>query len=173
MRILLCVLLSAMLFPAVDAWGDSQASAATTTKVKKAAKCSFPKSKTRAPDWVCNARAEGLAVAAVGFATKSQAGIAFMEQMAAADARARLVREVRESVRKKVVRGAPVAGSKANERDGALITTITTDTLQGTKIKKSVYGPNGTLYVLVGLDAANAKLLIETVTAEYLKQKRQ
>jgi hypothetical protein len=173
MRILLCVLLSATMLPSVDAWGDGQAKAATNAKVKKAIKCSFPKTKKRAPDWVCNARAEGLAVAAVGSADKSQAGNSFMEQMAAADARARLVHAVRESVRKRVMGDAPASGKKADERDGALITTITSDTLRGAKVRKSVYGPNGTLYVLVGLDGANANLLIESVTAEYLKQKRQ
>jgi hypothetical protein len=173
MRILLCVLLSATMLPSVNAWGDNLATVATVAKVKKANKCSFPKSRKRAPDWVCTARAKGLAVAAVGSATKSKAGITFMEQMAAADARARLVREVRESVREKVMGGAPAAGEKVDERDGALITTITNDSLQGAKVVKSVYGPKGTLYVLVGLDAAQANQLIETVTAEYLKQKRQ
>jgi hypothetical protein len=173
MRILLCMLLSAAVLPGVDAWGETQTSTATVAKVKKATKCSFPKSRKRAPDWVCTARAEGLAVAAVGSAAKSQAGVSFMEQMAAADARARLVREVRESVREKVVGGAPAAIKEADKPDGALITTITHDSLQGAKVEKSVYGPDGTLYVLVGLDAANANRLIESVTAEYLKQKRQ
>lgn len=173
MRILLCMLLSATVLPGVDAWGETQTSTATVAKVKKATKCSFPKSGKRAPDWVCTARAKGLAVAAVGSAAKSQAGVSFMEQMAVADARARLVREVRESVKKKVVGGAPAASKKSGEQDGALITTITNDTLYGAKVEKSVYGPDGTLYVLVGLDAVNANRLIESVTAEYLKQKRQ
>ena len=173
MRILLCVLLSTTLLPGVDAWGDEQAMATTPAKVKKPTRCSFPKSSKRAPDWVCNAHAQGLAVAAVGTATKSGAGISFMEQMAAADARARLVREVRESVSIKVRGSATAASKPADESDGALITTITNDSLPNTKIEKSVYGPKGTLYVLVGLDEASANQLIETVTAEYVKRKRQ
>lgn len=170
MRIFLCVLLSAALLPGVEAWGESQLSTGTSVKVKKAGKCTFPKSARRAPAWVCTARAPGLALAAVGMAPRSQAGVSFMEQMAAADARARLAREVRESVRNKVA-GAAAAGRKPPEPDGSLITVITNDSLQGAQVVKSIYGPNGTLYVLVGLDAAHAQQLIETVTAEYLKQK--
>lgn len=173
MRILLCVLLSATLVAGGDAWGETPASAATAATVKKGKKCTFPKSRKRAPEWVCTARAEGLAVAAVGSAARSKVGISFMEQMAAADARARLVREVRESVRKKVMGGEPAAGNKADKRDGALTTTVTNDTLQGARVEKQVYGPKGTLYVLVGLDAANASRLTESITAEYLKQKRR
>ena len=171
MRILLCVLLSATLVAGADAWGETQAPAATSAKAKKANKCTFPRSRKRAPEWVCTARAEGLAVAAVGSAARSKAGVSFMEQMAAADARARLVREVRESVRKKVMGGAPAASKNADKPDGALTTTITSDSLQGAKVEKKVYGPKGTLYVLVGLDAAHANRLVESITAEYLKQK--
>jgi hypothetical protein len=173
MRIFLCVLLSAALLPGVEARGESQVSNSASAKVKKAGKCTFPKSAKRAPAWVCTARAPGLALAAVGTTPRSQAGVSFMEQMAAADARGRLVREVRESVRNKVAGGAAAAGREAVEQDGALITAITNDSLQGAKVVKSIHGPNGTLYVLVGLDAAHAQQLTETVTAEYLKQKRR
>jgi hypothetical protein len=169
MRMFLCVLLSAALLSGVDARGEAQASSGTSAKVKKAGKCTFPKSAKRAPDWVCTARAKGLALAAVGTTPRLQAGVSFMEQMAAADARARLAREVRESVRNKVAGGE--SGREPGDQDDALITTIANDSLQGAKVEKSAYGPNGTLYVLVGLDAAHARQLIETVTAEYLKHR--
>jgi hypothetical protein len=173
MRILLCVLLSATMLQSVVARGDGLAKAATNARVKKAIKCSFPKTKKRAPDWVCSASAEGLAVAAVGSADKSQAGISFMEQMAAADARVQLVRAVRVSVRRRVLADASSSGKEQDGLDGALMTTVTNDTLRGAKVRKSVYGPGGRLYVLMGLDEANANLLIESVTAEYLKQQHQ
>lgn len=173
MRILLSVLLSAALVAGADARGETQASAATSATVKKGKKCTFPKSRKRAPEWVCTPRAQGLAVAAVGSAARSKAGASFMEQMATADARARLARDVRQAVRKKVMGGAPAASNKVDERDEAVMTAVTNDTLQGAKVEKKVYGPKGTLYVLVGLDAAHAKQLIESITAEYLKQKSQ
>ncbi len=169
MRMFLCVLLSAALLQGFDVWGEAQVSSSPPAKVKKSGKCTFPKSAKRAPDWVCTARAKGLALAAVGTAPRSQAGVSFMEQMAAADARARLAREVRESVRNKVAGGA--VGRETGDQDGALITVIANDSLQGAKVEESAYGPNGALYVLVGLDAVHARQLIETVTAEYLKRR--
>jgi hypothetical protein len=75
----------------------------------------------------------------VGSAAKSDAGIAFMEQQAAADARTKLARRLR---------GATT--NKMTASDGAVITETTHESLRGTKILKSVYGPDGTLYVLVG-----------------------
>jgi hypothetical protein len=157
----------------INAWADTQSVTAKTAKVEKARKCSFPKSKKRAPDWVCNAQADGLAVAAVGSAAKSRAGISFMEKMAAADARKHLVQDVRKSVKINVLGDARSANIEADESDNALISGITNDSLQNTRIEKRVYGPKGTLYVLVGLDEAAANKLIESVTAEYLEQKRK
>ena len=126
MRRFSCVLLSAALLLSGHAWSDTPG----TTPVKKAKKCLFPKSKKRAPAWVCDAHIDGLTMAAVGSAAKSKAGTAFMEGMAAADARAQL----------------------ANKLHGTPQTEAVNESLQGSKVLKSTYGPNGTLYVLVGID---------------------
>lgn len=163
MRKLLCVLLSATLVLSFDALGGTTSSASTTAKVKKAKKCLFPKSKKRAPSWVCDAQADGVAVAAVGSAAKSGAGISHMEQMAAADARSRLVQNVRESAKKDNAAGKVAANKNVAATDSALTTN---DTLQGAKIIKKIYGPKGTLYVLVGLDEANAKKLRDSIAAD-------
>ncbi|MDO8263062.1 MAG: LPP20 family lipoprotein [Gallionella sp.] len=182
MRKIFCVLLSVTMVLSVDALGGTPT---TTGKVIKAKKCLFPKSRKRAPLWVCNAPVDGLAVTAVGSAAKSGAGISFMEQMAAADARVRLARNLREalnlrgSVQKNLSGQQKIAGSanSANkdtaDRDSALITRITDESLQGTKVMKSAYGPDGTLYVLVGLDAASAQNLHESITTDYPEQKRK
>lgn len=163
MRKLLCVLLSAALVLSFDALGGATSSVSATAKVKKTKKCLFPKSKKRAPSWVCDARADGVAVAAVGSAAKSGAGISHMEQMAAADARSRLVQNVRESVKKDNATGKAAANKNMAATESALTTN---DTLQGAKIIKKAYGPKGTLYVLVGLDEANAKKLRESIAAD-------
>lgn len=168
MRKFLCVLLVVATLPTTDAWGGVQPAAAAAAKARK---CSFPKSGKRAPDWVCTAHAEGMALTAVGSAPRSRAGIPFMEQMAAADARAHLVQKVRESVQRKL--GAGSRPVRADERSGALITRIANDSLHGARIEKRIYGPGGTLYMLVGLDEASANRLIESVTAEYLAQRRR
>lgn len=146
MRKFFCVLLSATMVLSGYALADTPAT--TDAKVKKAKKCVFPKSKKRAPDWVCNAHADGLAVAAVGSAAKSDAGLSFMEQMATADARTHLAQNLRSAGQKKMA-----------DSDGASTTSVTNESLQNTKVMKSAYGPDGTLYVLVGLDEAGVQKL--------------
>lgn len=166
----LCVLLSVALVLSTDALGSTPTA---TAKVKKAKKCLFPKSKKRAPNWVCDGHVDGLAVTAVGSAAKSGAGLSFMEQMAAADARAHLAQNLSEPVQKKTAGSANAANKDAADREGALITRVADESLHGTKVLKKAYGPNGTLYVLVGLDEASAKKLNESITADYLQQKRK
>jgi hypothetical protein len=112
-------------------------------------------------------------MAAVGSAVKSGAGIAFMEQMAAADARVNLARGMRASVLNKIKADETLPEMDKTDQDSAMISKISNDSLQGTRIEKSAFGPNGTLYVLVGLDETSANKLVETISADYLKQKRK
>jgi hypothetical protein len=162
MRKLFCVLLAVLLMPGAEAWG-AQVHHVVHAKAKKVRHCTFPKSRKRAPAWVCNGHARGLAVTAVGFAPRSRAGIAHMEQMALADARAQLVEKVRASVQARL---AGDESSAAKER----LTRITDANLYGTRIEKRANGPHGSLYVLVGLDRTNADRLVESVTEEYRAQ---
>jgi hypothetical protein len=138
MRRIFCVMLSAAMVFSGHALGDAPTAA---DKASKAGICLFPNSSKRAPVWVCKPQARGWAVTAVGSAAKSEAGIAFMEQQAAADARTKLARSLRQGATR------TTTGS-----DGALITETSNETIRGSKIIKSVYGPDGTLYVLVGLE---------------------
>jgi hypothetical protein len=147
MRQLLCVLMSAVFFLSVDALADTSTA---VVKAKTAKKCLFPKSRKRAPSWVCDARADGLAVTAVGSAPKSAAGIEVMEQKAAADARTKLAWILH--------------GSKANEK---VDSNFADESLQGTRIIKRAYAPNGTLYVLLGIDEAGAQKLRDSMAAEH------
>ena len=133
MRKLMGVLLFAFIFPGGYVAAEMLAAPAVT--VKQAKKCVFPKSKKRAPSWVCDVPANGFAV---GSAAKSKAGLAFMEQMASADARAKLV---------------PMRGAAPQNAVGA----VAVESLEGSRIIKRAYGPNGTLYVLMGLGESGAK----------------
>ena len=165
MRKLLCVLLSSMVLSSY-AWSDQSTMTTTNPSVRKVKKCLFPNSKKRAPVWVCNAHADGM-VAAVGSATKSKAGLSFMEQMAVADARTHLVQNLRESVQPKVAgSGVDAANKNTNENGAAEITKIANESLEGTKIFKRIYGPNGTLYVLIGIDEISATKLREAISAK-------
>lgn len=170
MRKIFCVLLSATVFLGADAFGGTPT---TTGKTIKAKKCLFPKSRKRAPSWVCSAPADGSVMTAVGSAGKSGAGISFMEQMAAADARMQLARNLRGTGQKASAGSTDVAGRDTAESDSALTTRIADESLQGTKIMKKARGPDGTLYVLVGIDARTAQKLRESINADQPGQKRK
>lgn len=163
MRNFLFMLLSTVMVLSVDAWADTPTPTATNIK-KKNIRCVFPKSKKRAPNWVCNASASGLAVAAVGSAAKSGAGIAFMQQMADADARLHLARILHGSARQSLANGKDADAKITEGHDSALITKIADESLLGTKIMKRAYGPDGTLYVLVGVDETSAQKLHESIS---------
>ncbi len=168
MRKLICVLLASTLLLGLNA---RSATVGVTPKAQKTKKCLFPKSKKRAPAWVCDTRKENLTLAAVGSFHKSDAGTEFMEQMATADARAKLVRQLNLPLQRTIA-ASGVASSNAAKPDNELISKISDETLQGTKVLKKAYGPRGKLYVLIGFDAAESQKLQESISAAYLQQKR-
>lgn len=135
-------------------------------KVEKVAECVFPGSDKAAPLWVCDAPVEGMSVGAVGSAAKSDAGPAFMKQMAATDARVQLAQQMKVQVQNMIKQYAETTGAGDKETVDRVNTSVTkqiTDqTLQGTKIFRSIVAPDGTMYVLVGLDEAAAQKLTET-----------
>lgn len=168
MRKLICVLLTSTLLLGLNAWS---ATVDATAKAQKTKKCLFPKSKRRAPVWVCIEREEGLAIMAVGSFHKSGAGSEFMEQMATADARAKLVQKLNAPVQKKIADSG--AGTNGTKPDRVLLNKISDEILQGTKVLKKAYGPKGKLYVLLGYDEEGTRLLQESIIAAYREQKRQ
>ncbi len=135
-------------------------------KVEKVSECVFPGSDKAAPLWVCDAPVEGMSVGAVGSAAKSDAGIAFMKQMAATEARVQLAQNMKVQVQNMIKQYAETTGAGSKETVDRVNTSVTkqiTDqTLQGTKIFRSIVAPDGTMFVLVGLDEAAAQKLAET-----------
>jgi hypothetical protein len=129
MRKIITALLSISIFLSGTALAETASTKPTVTKIKK---CTFPKSRKRAPTWVCTGQDDKLEISAVGSFAKSKAGIAHMEQMATADARKKLAEKMNSEI------------------------------LENTKILKSVYAPNGTLFVLVGMDEPKMKNLPAT-----------
>lgn len=156
------VSLSAVLLMGLSACGS------TPAKVAAAPECTFPNSmpKEAAPGWVCDEPVPGIAVSAVGSAQKSQAGLAFMKQMASADARVQLAQSVRIQVANMIKQYAETTGAAGQETvdqvNSSVTKQITNESLSGTKILKSTTGPDGTLYVLVGLDEESAQKITET-----------
>ena len=127
-------------------------------EVKQAAPdCVFPDApNTPAPGWICNEPVPGIAVSAVGVAEKSAAGHSFMQNMAATDARVQLAQAMKVQVQNMVKQFAETTGAADTETVDKVNTSVTkqiTDqTLVGTRIYKTRTSPNGTLYVLLGMD---------------------
>ena len=142
------------------------ACSSTPEKAAPVAECVFPNSDKAAPLWVCDAPVEGMSVGAVGSAPRSDAGIAFMKQMAATEARVQLAQNMKVQVQNMIKQYAETTGAGSKETVDRVNTSVTkqiTDqTLQGTKIFRSIQAPDGTMYVLVGLDEAGAQKLTET-----------
>ncbi|MDO8767755.1 MAG: LPP20 family lipoprotein [Burkholderiaceae bacterium] len=138
----------------------------TPTKEKLTfADCVFPGSNKAAPGWICDQPVEGIPVAAMGSAAKSDAGLDFMKQMAATGARVQLAQNMKVQVQNMIKQYVETTGAASKETVDRVNTSVTkqiTDqSLQGTKILQSRTGPDGTLYVLVGLDTAAAQQLTE------------
>lgn len=132
----------------------------------KVAECVFPNSSQPAPGWICDQPVDGLAVTAVGSATKSEAGLDFMKQMATTAARVQLAQQMRVEVENMIKQYAETTGAGGSETvdrvNTAVTKQITSQSLQGTRIVRSLQGPDGTLYVLVGLDPNAAELAAKT-----------
>lgn len=160
MRKFIYVLLSSAF--AINIAGCSSAPAKVALAVPD---CVYPGSDKAAPGWVCDQPVEGIPVAAMGSATKSDAGHDFMKQMAATGARVQLAQNMRVQVQNMIKQYVETTGAASKETVDRVNTSVTkqiTDqSLQGTKILKSITGPDGTLYVLVGLDTASAQQLTE------------
>lgn len=137
----------------------------TPAPPKSMAECVFPGTDKAAPLWVCDAPVEGMAVGAVGAAQKSDAGPGFMKQMAATDARVQLAQNMKVQVQNMIKQYVETTGAASKETVDRVNTSVTkqiTDqTLQGTKIFRSIVSPDGTMYVLVGLDEVSAQKLTE------------
>jgi hypothetical protein len=142
------------------------ACSSTPAKVAPVAECVFPGTSQAAPLWVCDAPVDGMTVGAVGSAPKSDAGIAFMKQMAATDARVQLAQNMKVHVENMIKQYAETTGAGSKETVDRVNTSVTkqiTDqTLQGTRIFRSIVAPDGTMFVLVGLDDAAVQQLTES-----------
>lgn len=139
-------------------------------EVKQAAPdCVFPDApNVPAPGWICDEPVEGISVSAVGSAEKSGAGMSFMKNMAATDARVQLAQAMKVQVQNMVKQYAETTGSASSETVDKVNTSvtkqITDESLVGTKIFKTRTSPTGTLYVLLGMDGgATAKAAEEAL----------
>ena len=135
--------------------------------------CVFPNSKEAAPGWICDEPVPGIEVSAVGIAEPSKAGLSYMKDMAAADARGRLAEQMQVQVQKMVKQYLGTTGVADTETVDAAasstLKTIANQTLTGSKIYKTRTGPDGKLYALVGFDAASTAKIAENAVKTSMK----
>jgi LPP20 lipoprotein len=142
------------------------AACAQTKKPDAVVECAFPNSEKAAPLWVCDAPVEGVAVSAVGSHPKTAAGIDFMKQQAATSARVKLAQQMKVHVQNSIKQYAETTGAGDKETVDQVYTAttkqITDQSLVGTKIFRSIQGPDGAMYVLLGMDEASTQKLTES-----------
>jgi hypothetical protein len=140
------------------------------------ADCVFPFTNEPAPGWVCDEPVPGLEVTSVGTAEKSAAGLAYMKDIAALDARGKLAENFKTRIEKMVKKYIGTTGIGEGETvDAAASTTVksvTAETLVGSKIYKSRTASDGRLFVLVGLDVAQTQKAVEQVLQTSMKNDR-
>jgi len=146
-------------------------------KKQDVADCVFPDAPgTAAPGWVCDEPVEGVEVSAVGSAQKSGAGHDFMKQMASTSARVQLAQNMQVQVRNMVKQYIETTGAADTETVDKVMTSvtkqITNESLVGTKIYKTRTSPTGNLYVLVGMDEANAERATQKALKTSMKNER-
>ena len=139
--------------------------------------CTFPDSpKDAAPLWVCDAPVDGIAVSAIGSHEKSAAGVAFTRDQATAVARVRLAQNMRTRVQNMIKQFAETTGSGATETVDRVNTNvsklITDESIEGSKVFRTATSPKGTMYVLVGMDAALAEQSAKNILKSSMRNDR-
>ncbi len=120
-----------------------------------------------APDWVCGAPVEGVALSAVGYSEKSAAGPNYMKQMAATAARVELAQVLSvdlQNMVKQYVETTGAGDAETVDRVNSVVTRqVTEQKLIGSKVVRQMPTPSGGLVVLVGLDPAEAEGVAESI----------
>ena len=148
----------------------------TPKEVVKIPTCVFPGTDVAAPGWVCDEPISDIPVSAVGISEPSNAGISFMKDIATADARGKLASQFQVQVQKMVKSYFGTTGIAQTETVDrvaeSVLKTITNQTLIGSKVYRSVIGPKGRYFVLVGLDNENIQKAAEAAIRTSMNNER-
>lgn len=139
--------------------------------------CVFPDAPgAAAPGWICDEPVEGISVSAVGSAQKSAAGQAFMKQMATTAARVELASNMKVHVSNLIKQYVETTGAASTETvdmvNSSVSKQITNEDIVGSRLYKSRVSPNGTLYVLVGIDEGIAQQVTEKALRTSMNNER-
>lgn len=130
----------------------------------------FPGTTVKAPKWVFGEPVSGFEVTAVGTAEKTIAGLSFQKQMAITRARVELVQQVKTYVANMIeeyvgVSGKPTTVETVDAFSKSVTSNITEGNLAGSRVVKSIYGPDGAIWVLVAVD----RPMVENVAKQALQ----
>lgn len=120
-------------------------------------KCLFPNSGKEAPAWLCGAPGEGVAIGAVGSSPNSDTGVDLMKQRAVAHAREAITRQHFADFLVKAKENADESADAAEDEDTsdlAALQPIIDQVAQDGRVLKDIIGPDGAMYVYIGLDEA-------------------
>jgi len=136
-------------------------------------RCKFFGTQELAPSWICEPIIPGWAVTAKGVAEPTAAGYAFQEQMAMTAGRVALAQQYKVHVENMIKQFAATTGAGKSETvdkvNASVSLQITEQTLIGSKVIKSVQGPDGKLWVLMGLDSTSVEQLTQTAVKTSMK----
>lgn len=126
-----------------------------------------------APDWVCGAPVDGVALSAVGYSEKSAAGPNYMKQMAVTAARVELAQVLSvdlQNMVKQYVETTGAGDAETVDRVNSVVTKqVTEQELIGSQIIRQMPTPSGGLVVLVGLDPSQAEGVAESILRTSMK----
>jgi len=162
----------------LTACADKEVAPISVTQIPQpvvAADCVFP-NQSVAPGWVCDEPVPGLEIQSVGISEKSYAGQAYMKDMAKAAALGHLAEQFKVKVAKMVKQYIATTGMGTSETVDAAasstIKTITSNTMSGARVYKTRVGPEGRMYLLVGLDSEKTKTLVENAVKTSMKNEK-
>jgi len=140
--------------------------------------CNFPDNpKEEAPLWVCNVNIEGYVITGVGSVRSSKAGIQFMTNQAATNARVVIAQELKTKVSNEIKNYIESKGLGDSETvinvSSSVASQITDSILVGSKILRTVSSSNGTLYVLAGLTKESYEATLKKAFSEAAKTEQQ
>jgi len=134
--------------------------------------CTFPNQQA-APNWICDEPVPGLIIQAVGVSEKSPLGIGYMKDEAIANAVGNLAVQLKVQVSKMFNSYMETAQTNKTESVNAptssFLKTLSKETLSD-KVYKSRMGPEGRMYVLVGLTPEKTKTVVKTSIKKSMKR---
>ncbi|MEK8028638.1 MAG: hypothetical protein RLY78_544 [Pseudomonadota bacterium] len=147
------------------------------TRIEEQPDCVFPQSNAKAPIWVCGQGAlDGVAVWEAGSYQKTAAGAAFQQDQATLSGRVRLAQRMKTMVTAGVKAHVATTGSGKSETVDQVASStanaITAETLVGSRVYRTAYAPDGTMFVLVGLDEGMAKRVVEQAVSTSMNNNR-